>query len=80
VAEAWERAADPSWAGKVTPESLVGGVLVLSVPSSALRQELQQFHRERLLKVLQAALPGVPIVRLHFVEASGAPPEPPEER
>ncbi len=69
VLEAWERAADDRWRAETTPQTLTAGVLVVGVTSSALRQELQEFHRERLLRVLQAALPKVPIVRLHFVEA-----------
>ena len=69
VHEAWERAADDRWRAETTPETLTAGVLVVGVTSSSLRQELQEFHRERLLRVLQAALPGVPIARLHFVEA-----------
>jgi hypothetical protein len=68
VVEAWERAADERWRAETAPRSLVVGVLVVGVASSSLRQELQEFHRERLLAVLRASLPKVPIARLHFVE------------
>ena len=74
VLEAWERAADERWRSETTPQSLVAGVLVVGVTSSSLRQELQEFHRERLLHVLRAALPKVPIAKVHFVESRTTPP------
>jgi hypothetical protein len=77
VLDAWERAADERWRSETTPHFLSAGVLVIGVTSSALRQELQEFHRERLLQVMKAALPKVPIVKLHFVEARQTPPAPP---
>ena len=66
VMEAWALAADPAWRDDTEPASLIGGVLTISVGSSALRQELAQFHGERLLAVLRAALPSVPLVGLRF--------------
>jgi hypothetical protein len=36
-----------------------------------LRQELQQFHRDRLLLVLKSAVPDVPLVGLRFTERAG---------
>ena len=66
VEAAWTRAADPGWAGKVVPLRLVGGLLVIGVTSSALRQELTQFHRDRLLSVLRAALPDMTLTGLRF--------------
>jgi hypothetical protein len=77
VTAAWELAADPAWRGKAAPERLVGGWLVIGVSSASLRQEIAQFHRERLLKVLQAALPDVPLVGVKFVD--GQPTEQPAE-
>jgi hypothetical protein len=72
VRAAWEAAADPSWRGVAEPEELVGGWLVIGVASAALREELAQFHRARLLDVLKTALPNVPIVGLRFVPSAGA--------
>jgi len=66
VEDAWRLAADPAWRDQVRPLRLVGGVLVVSVRSAALRQELAQFHRERLLAVLKTALPDVALVGLRF--------------
>jgi hypothetical protein len=70
--EAWDRAADPSWAGKAVPTRWVGGVLFVEVASSALREELAQFHAERLRAVLVAASPDLPIVGLRFVPTGGS--------
>ena len=72
VHAAWKQAADPAWADHVTPRAFTGGVLVLGVSSASLRQELAQFHRERLLRVLQAALPDVSLVGLRFTTESGS--------
>lgn len=71
-AEAWDRVAG-TWGDRVVPLRLTGGVLEIGVTSSSLRQELSQFHRERLLAVLQAALPDVPLVALRF---TACPPKP----
>ena len=66
VQEAWSLAADPAWQGETVPQRLVGGVLVVGVRSAALRQEITQFHRDRLLSVLKAALPDVSLVAIRF--------------
>jgi len=66
VQEAWQCAVDPAWKGETVPLRLVGGVLVVGIRSAALRQEIAQFHRERLLSVLKAALPDVSLVALRF--------------
>ena len=66
VHAAWERAVDAAWAGETLPLNLVGGVLVVGVRSASLRQELTQFHRDRLLSVMKAALPDVSLVGLRF--------------
>ena len=72
VREAWDRAVDPGWRGQTSPHRLEGGVLVIGVRSASLRQELTMFHRDRLLSVLRAALPDVPLVALRF-QADDAP-------
>ncbi len=74
VLVAWAQAADPAWRDDATPLRLDGGVLVVGVRSSALRQELTQFHRTRLLHVLKTALPDVPLVGLHFGVYDQTPP------
>ena len=66
IREAWTRAADPAWREETVPLRLVGGVLVVGVRSAALRQEIAQFHRERLLSVMKAALPDVSLVAIRF--------------
>jgi len=66
IREAWSLAADEAWRGETVPLRLLGGVLVVGVRSAALRQEIAQFHRERLLSVLRAALPDVSLVALRF--------------
>ena len=71
VQAAWDQVADPAWADHVTPRALTGGVLVIGVTSSSLRQELAQFHRDRLLSVLQAALPDVALIGLRFTTEPG---------
>lgn len=76
VQAAWDRAADPTWRGDATPATLEGGVLGIEVRSAALREELAQFHRARLLDVLRAALPEIPLVGIRFTVASD-PSRPP---
>ena len=74
IEEAWRLAADPAWRDEVRPLRLVGGVLIVSVTSAALRQELAQFHRDRLLAVLKTALPDVALVALRFTAESADSP------
>lgn len=70
---AWDRAAEPRWRHLATPTRLQGGQLEVAVSSASMREELAQFHAVRLLKVLQAALPTLPLVGLRFVAGtSGA--------
>ena len=66
VTQAWERACDASWRARTVPLSLNGGVLQIGVTSAALQQELSQFHRTRILAVLKAALPDVPLIAVRF--------------
>jgi len=72
VHEAWLRVVEPVWKDQTTPLRLEGGVLIVGVRSASLRQELALFHRERLLSVLRAALPDLPLVALRF-RADDAP-------
>jgi len=73
VEAAWQQAAEPTWRGKVQPARLTGGVLVIEVASAALREELAQFHRARLLDVLKTALPDVPLVGIRFTLMQAGP-------
>ncbi|MFV1957978.1 MAG: DciA family protein [Planctomycetota bacterium] len=72
VLAAWDQAVDPSWRSQLRPDRFVGGVLIVSVSSPSLCQELTLFHRDRLLDLLRAALPGVTLVGLRFL-AAGRP-------
>ena len=66
VRDAWERLAEPAWRGLAAPSRVVNGTLIVTVESAPLRQDLAQFHAERLLAALRAALPDEPIVGLRF--------------
>lgn len=68
----WDMVADPAWVGRVRLLRLEGGVLEVGVSSAPLREELVQFHRERLLDAIQTALSDVPIVGIRFVMDSGS--------
>lgn len=74
--QAFDEAIDPAWRGHVRLEALQAGVLDVGVSSAALREEIAQFHAPRLLAVLRAACPDVPLARLRVLSAapSGAPP------
>jgi hypothetical protein len=63
----WAMVADPAWADRVRLRSFDGGILEVGVDSAPLREELVQFHRERLLEAVQTALGEVPVVGLRFV-------------
>jgi hypothetical protein len=66
VRDAWDRVADPAWAGRARPERLQAGVLTVAVTSAPLREELMQFHAERLLAALRHALPDDSLTSLRF--------------
>lgn len=70
VQGAWEAACEDAWRGRTTLRRLEGGVLEVAVGSEALRDELTNFHRDRLLAVLRAALPDVPLVGIRFMTDS----------
>lgn len=67
---AWAAAADPAWLSRTRLRRIEGGVLEIGVTSAPLREELAQFHQERLLEVLKTALPDVPLIGLYFVLAA----------
>ena len=64
---AWEACAEESWVGRTRLRRLEGGVLDVGVSSAALRDELANFHKDRLLAVLRTALPDVPLIGMRFV-------------
>ena len=74
--EAFEAALEPAWRGQVRLERLQAGVLDVGVASAALRDELAQFHAPRLLAVLRAACPGIPLARLRVLVVAPASGEP----
>lgn len=67
LARAWAEACEESWRDHTSLTRLEGGVLEVGVASDALRDELTNFHRTRLLAVLRAALPDVPLVGIRFL-------------
>jgi hypothetical protein len=69
---AWEASCEEGWRDRTSLHRLEGGVLEIAVGSSALRDELVNFHRDRLLAVLRTALPDVPLVGIRFLSA-GSP-------
>jgi hypothetical protein len=64
---AWLAAVDEGWRERTALRRLEGGVLEVGVASEALRDELVNFHRQRLLAVLRTALPDVPLIGIRFV-------------
>jgi hypothetical protein len=64
---AWQAAGEEAWRGRTRLRRLEGGVLEVSVSSAALRDELANFHKDRLMSVLRAALPDVPLIGMRFV-------------
>jgi predicted nucleic acid-binding Zn ribbon protein len=68
---AWRDASEDSWAQHTRLRHLEGGVLDVGVDSEALRDELANFHRDRLLRVLRAALPDVPLIGIRFLSDPG---------
>jgi hypothetical protein len=67
VEAAWSQVAEPSWRPHVKLARIQGGVLEVAVTSAPLREELAQFHAQRLLAVLRQALPETTLVGLRFV-------------
>ena len=60
-------AVEEHWRDDVRLRRFEGGVLEVGVDSSSLRDELENFHRARLMSVLRAALPDTPLVGLRFI-------------
>jgi hypothetical protein len=71
VREAWRLSIDECWRDVTSLRRFEGGVLEVGVASEALRDELANFHRARLLAVLRAAVPDLPLVGVHFVTDPG---------
>jgi hypothetical protein len=67
LSAAWEAACEDGWRHQTVLRRLEGGVLEVGVRSAALRDELVNFHRARLLTVLRTALPDVPLIGVRFV-------------
>ena len=63
----WDMVREPTWDGHTRVRRYEGGVLEIGVDAAALREELVQFHQERLLGLVQTALPDLPVVGLRFV-------------
>ncbi|MDA1194122.1 MAG: DciA family protein [Planctomycetota bacterium] len=76
VHEAWDAACEDGWSGKTNLLRLEGGVLEVAVASEALRHELTNFHRERILAVMRAALPTVPLIGIRFLSDPAASSKP----
>ncbi len=66
LTQAWAQACDPAWLEHTRVRSHLGGVMEVAVDSASLREELAQFHRERLLGVLQTSMSGFPLVGIRF--------------
>lgn len=64
--KAWSQACDPAWLEHTRVRSHLGGVMEIAVDSASLREELAQFHRERLLGVLQTSMSGSPLIGVRF--------------
>jgi hypothetical protein len=73
VRDAWARVADPAWAGRTEPQRLQAGVLTIAVSSAPLREEIVQFHAERLLAALREILKKDHLVSLRFTAGTERP-------
>jgi hypothetical protein len=62
AAAAWERVADPAWAGRTAVVSRTGDCLVISAADATLRYHLTR-HAAQLRAALAALLPGVRTLR-----------------
>jgi predicted nucleic acid-binding Zn ribbon protein len=63
---AWEAAVGEALVGKTIAGALRRGVLEVHVESAVLMQELNSFHKRRLLAELKRRLPNTPINDLRF--------------
>ena len=64
--DAWRGVAEPAWLPYCRLRRFNAGILEISVSSSALCEELENFHRERIRQLLTVALPDLPVVALRF--------------
>lgn len=67
LSTAWSRAAGPEAAGRSRVVSLRDGTLTVVVESAALRQELETFRREEVLRTMRKDVPGRRIAVLRCV-------------
>jgi predicted nucleic acid-binding Zn ribbon protein len=64
--QAWEAAVGQTYVGKTRAGALRRGVLEIHVENAVLMQELNSFHKRRLLADLKRRLPNTPITDLRF--------------
>ena len=64
---AWHDAAEEAWRDRTRLRRLEGGILHVGVASAALRDELANFHKDRLMAVLRTALPDTPLIGIRFM-------------
>jgi len=67
LSAAWAAVAEETWRSHTRLRRIEGGVLEVGVSSPSLRDELANFHKDRLLAVLRTALPDVPLISVRFV-------------
>ncbi len=67
LAEAWSRAAGPDVARRSRPIGLRGGELTVGFESAALRQEVECFRKEEILRALRRAWTESRIAKLRCV-------------
>ena len=64
---AWAGVCEPAWRNRTWLVGHEGGVLKIGVSSAALREELVQYHAERLLGLMRTSMPSVSLAALRFV-------------
>lgn len=67
LSDAWCRSAGPEAARRSRVVSLRNGTLTVTVESAALRQELETFRRDEVVRKMQAAFPGKRVAALKCV-------------
>lgn len=67
LSDAWCRSAGPEAARRSRVVALKNGTLTVTVESSALRQELESFRRDEVLRKMQASFPGRRIAVLRCI-------------
>ena len=71
LVRAWDLVCEPAWQSHTRVRAYEGGVLEIGVDSAPLREELVQYHQERLVGLVRTALTGLPVVALRFVMDEG---------